>query len=320
MNARASWLAAPPPDAAIEIAPEAVSVATLATRGGEASVHAYASVALPAGAVVPSLATHNIVDPAAVAGALREACERAGIRPRRAALVVPDLSARVSIARFDQIPARHEDLDQLIRWQAKKSSPFPADEISLTYSAGARQGAGGEYIVAIARRQTIREFESVCDDAGIYAGLVDLSTLCVVNLFLSAGAAPAGDWLVVHMRPDYTSIAIMRGANMIFFRNRAEDEKDGLEDVVHQTTMYYQDRLEGRGFDRVLVGGAGRTGGAIELARRDLETHLSTVVEPIDITRLATLGGRIDPTPGALASLAPLVGMLLRTRREAMAV
>ena len=141
MSLLASWLASPPPDAAIEIAPEAVSVAVLSSRGAEASVQAYASAPLPSGAVAPSLLARNILDRAAVAGALRTACERAGVRPRRAALVIPDLAARVSLARFEQIPARHEDLDQLIRWQAKKSSPFPAEEVCLTYSPGARSGA-----------------------------------------------------------------------------------------------------------------------------------------------------------------------------------
>ncbi len=318
MSVLASWLASPPPDAAIEIAAEAVSVAALASRGSEPVVQAFASAALPPGAVVPSLGAPNIADRATVAAALRTACERAGIRPKRAALVIPDLAARVSLARFDQIPARPEDLDQLIRWQAKKSSPFPVEDACLTYSPGARSGTGGEYVVAVARRETIQEYERVCDDAGVYAGLVDLSTLCVVNLFLSAASAPAGDWLVVHMRTDYTSIAIMRGEHMIFFRNRVEGDEEALADVVHQTTMYYQDRLAGQGFQRVLVGGVGRIGDAVDLARRDLEARLNTAVEPIDATRLAALGDRIDATAGPLAALAPLAGMLLRTRREAV--
>jgi type IV pilus assembly protein PilM len=267
MSLFASWLASSPPDAAIEIAPEAVSIAVLGSRGSDPVVQAYAVAPLSPGAVVPSLASVNIVDRPAVVQALRAACERAGQRPRRAALIIPDSAARVSLIRFDQIPARREDLDQLIRWQLKKSSPFPVEEACLTHSAGARSGNGGEFVVVAARRETVREYESVCDEAGIYAGLVDLSTLSVVNLYL-AGGAPAGDWLVVHMRPDYTSIAILRGEDLIFFRNRVEGDQEPLADVVHQTTMYYQDRLEGRGFGRVLVGGSSRLAGGVEMARR----------------------------------------------------
>src|SRR5688572_24730494 len=137
MSLFASWLASSPPDAAIEIAPEAVSLAVLGSRGSEALVQAFAVAHLPPGAVVPSLSSVNIVDRAAVVQALRAACERAGQRPRRAALVIPDLAARVSLVRFDQIPARREDLEQLIRWQMKKSSPFPVDDACLTHSPGA---------------------------------------------------------------------------------------------------------------------------------------------------------------------------------------
>ena len=109
-----------------------------------------------------------------------------------------------------------------------------------------------------ARRDIIAEYEAVCDELRVYAGLVDLATLSVVNLFLGAADAPAGDWLVVHLRPDYTSIVIMRGGDVIFFRNRPEGDEASIADLVHQTAMYYQDRLSGQRFARVFLGGSGR--------------------------------------------------------------
>jgi type IV pilus assembly protein PilM len=319
MSLLARWLASPPPDAAIEIDSAGVSVGVLGSRGAEPVLQGFATAPLPAGAVTPSLIAHNVIDRAAVVSALKSACERVGHRPRRAALVIPDLAARVSLVHFDQVPPRRDDLDQLVRWQVKKSSPFPADDACVTYSAGRREGTGGEFVVVSARRETIREYESICDEAGIYAGLVDVSTLCVVNLYLAGGAAPAGDWMVVHIRPDYTSLAILRGREMIFFRNRAEGDAEGLADVVHQTAMYYQDRLQGQGFARVFAGGSGRTPGAIEVARRELESRIGAAVEVIDPTRLAAPTDRISVGPEPLAAMAPIVGMLMRTRQEAAA-
>ena len=61
--------------------------------------------------------------------------------------------------------------------------------------------------------------------------------------------------------------------------------------------MYYQDRLSGQGFSRVLVGGTGRTGTDVEVARRGLEERLGTPVEPIDPTRLALLPDRLNEAP-----------------------
>lgn len=320
MSLLSSWLASPPLDAAIEIAPEAVSIAILGGRGDNAIVQGYAVEPLPVGAVSPSLMAMNIPDRAAVVQALRAACDSVGVRPRRAALVIPDLAAKVSLLRFEKTPGRRDDLDQLIRWQMKKSTPFPVDDACVTFSPGARTVEGNEYLVVAARRDAIRDYEGVCEEAGIEAGLIDLSTLAVVNLFLASSTGPAGDWLVVHMRPEYTSIVILRREDVIFFRNRAEGDQDALQDVVHQTAMYYQDRLDGRGFARVLLGGIGRTPGAVDLARRNIEEHMSTVVESIDPTRAAQLTDRIHATPELMATLAPLIGMLLRSRKEAVAI
>ena len=313
-----SWLASAPPDAAIEIAPDAVSVAALGSRGLETVVQAYGSAELPPGAVTPALVGHNIVDRATVAQALRTACDRAGHRPGRAALIIPDVAARVALVRFDQIPPRRDDLDQLIKWQMKKSLPFSPDEASIAHSPGVRSGAGGEFVVVAARRDVVAEYEAVCDDIGVHAGLVDLATLSVVNLYLS-GSTPAGDWLIVHIRPEFTSIAIMRGTDLIFFRTRAEGDPEPLADVVHQTAMYYQDRLSGHGLSRVFAGGRSRGPGGVESACKEIEARLSTVVEPLDPTTVVPLVDRISVTTRQGAALAPLVGMLLRSRKEVAA-
>ncbi len=134
------------------------------------------------------------------------------------------------------------------------------------------------------------------------------------------GQLPAGDWMVVHVRPDYTSLAIMRRDNMIFFRNLSEGDAEALADVVHQTTMYYQDRLSGEGFARVLLGGVGRTTGALEVARRSLEERLAVAVQRIDPTQTAPLVDRISVTPDLMALLSPVIGTLLRMRVEAVGV
>jgi hypothetical protein len=268
---------------------------------------------------VPSLTGQNIIDKAAVVAAVRAALGKVG-RPARIALIIPDPVVKVSLIQFEQVPARRDDLEQLVRWQIRKSAPFPIDDACVTYTPGARTASGGaEFVVAVARREIIEEYEAVCAGAGTYAGLIDLATFSAINLFLASSSTTAGDWLLVHMRPEYTSIAIMRGDDMIFFRNKPEDDNESLADLVHQTTMYYQDRLSGQGFARVLLGGSGRVAGAVEMARRSLEERLGVAVEAIDPTRVAPLPDRIAVTPDLMDALAPLSGMLLRTRREGVA-
>jgi Tfp pilus assembly PilM family ATPase len=319
MSPLTSWLASPPPDAAVELSADRVSVATIGSRGRGFLVQTHASEALPAGALTPALTTANVVDATMVTGALRAVLDRAGIRPRRVALVIPDVAARVSLLRFDTVPARREDLDQLVRWQLRKAAPFPLEDACVTYSPGSRTTAGAEFVVAMAKRSVIEEYEAVCGAIGAQAGVVDLATLSVLNLFLGSSQVRQGDWLVVHMRPDYTSLAILRGEHVIFFRNRPEHDDESLSDLVHQTAMYYEDRLAGKGFARVLLGGSGRVVGAVDLARASFEERLGVQVEPIDVTQAAALTDRILTTPDLMDRLAPLVGMLVRTRQEALA-
>jgi type IV pilus assembly protein PilM len=319
MSLLASWLASPPPDAAIEIASERVSAAVVASRGGRLVVTGHASEPLAHGVVVPSLTTANVTDRTAVVDALRRVIERLGMRPRRVALVIPDTAVKVSLLRFERVPPRRDDLEQLVRWQVRKSAPFPVEEACVSYTAGAHGADGSrEFVVALAREDVIRDYEGVCESAGIYAGLVDAATLSLLNLFFAAAERPSGDWLLVHVRPEYTSIAIARDAELIFYRNRAEGDEATLPDLVHQTAMYYEDRLSGQGFARVLLAGSGGSAGAMEAARHSLQDRLGVGVEAVDPTRAAALTDRITASPELMDALGPLVGMALRTRREAV--
>ncbi len=110
---------------------------------------------------------------------------------------------------------------------------------------------------------------------------------------------------------------------MIFFRSRAADTDGTLADLVHQTTMYYEDRLKGGGFSRVIVAGAAAAGAGsdavIDELRRSLEARLTTPVETVDPRTAAALTDRISAAPALLDTLAPLVGLLLREHNEVSA-
>lgn len=306
------------PSVAVEIAAHRVSAAGIEWRGGQPVIAAHAIEPLPDGALVPSLTSHNAHDRAAVLGALDRVFERVG-RPRRVGLVVPDLVAKVSLVRFEQVPPRAQDLEQLVRWQVKKTAPFAIDDAQVSYVPGIRTADGQEFLVSLARRDVIEEYEGLCLEAGAHAGIVDLATFNVINAVLAGSMPPSADWLLVNVAADYASIALLRGPHVIFFRNRGAETDGSLEDLVHQTAMYYQDRLAGQRFSRVFLGGTGRALGAVDTARRNLEERLGAAsIESIDPTRAAALTDRILVTPDVMDVLGPLIGMALRTRKEAV--
>jgi Tfp pilus assembly PilM family ATPase len=316
MTSLTSLREASTPGVAVEIAAGRVSAASLEWRGGEPVVAAHTTEPLPDGALVPSLTAANAHDRLAVMGALTRVLERVG-RPRRIGLVVPDMVAKVSLVKFEKVPARAQDLDQLVRWQVRKTAPFPIEQAQISYQPGLHAADGQEFIVSLARRDVIEEYETLCAEAGAHAGLVDLSTFNVVNAILAGQAAPDADWLLVNVAADYASIAILRGPHLIVFRNRTADSEGTLADLVHQTAMYYEDRLKGAGFGRVILAGASagvHQAGDLDDVRRSLEERLATPVESVDPRTAAALTDRITAAPALLDTLAPLVGLLLRDR------
>jgi Tfp pilus assembly PilM family ATPase len=169
----------------------------------------------------------------------------------------------------------------------------------------------------------VAEYEQLCAAAGAHAGIVDISTFSVINAVMAGSDVASADWLLVNVASDYASIAILRGPHLMFFRSRGADSEGTLADLVHQTAMYYEDRLQGTGFSRVMLSGAStvsdRQTSDVEQIRRNLEERLATVVEAIDPRTAVGLTDRIAASPAFLDTIAPLVGLLLRNR-EVVAV
>jgi type IV pilus assembly protein PilM len=313
---RPAWLASPPPTTALEISSRRVAAVGITGQGSGLAVAGYGSADLPDGAVEPQLNGVNVHDPAALAAAIGTALGSISPRPKRVALVLPDTIAKVSLIRFEKAPERVQDLDQLIRWQVRKAAPFHLEDAQLAWIPGAAvDGAGREYIVTVARRDVVASYERACAAAGVYAGLVDLASFNLMNTVLATSPAAAGDWLLVHVGDDYATLAVVRGQDLVFFRNRSEGGVEELTDLVHQTAMYHEDRLGGGGFSRVVIAGAARRGAdEAELMRRRLEDRLQSKVEPIDFRTAVPIRDRIAASPDLLDSLAPGLGILLRER------
>ena len=143
------------------------------------------------------------------------------------------------------------------------------------------------------------------------------ASFSVVNAVLAGGGADEEDWLLVHVAHGYSTIAIVRRGRIILFRNRPAEGDDNLGDLVHQTKMYYEDRLEGGGFWRVFLAVSAANTAEEDAAtlRQSLALQLGSAVEAID---LGVSGAHVPGPGGALSDLmaAPL-GLLLRERLSA---
>jgi type IV pilus assembly protein PilM len=342
MSILPTFLSSPPPSVGLEIASDRVTAVALARKGSSHSLDAYAVEPVPAGAITPSLNATNVHDVALVEGIVRTTLEKLRARHRRVALVIPDTAAKVSLLRFEKVPG-HADLDQLIRWQVRKAAPFKPEEAQISWVPASPLADGGrEFLVTLARRDIVESYERLCAAAGAHAGIIDLASLNLINAVLASssntfsgshavglgsarpltspgrtdplqGGATSSDWLVVHVAPDYATLAIVRGADLIFFRTRQLDTYSDLADLVHQTAMYHEDRLSGGRFARVVMSGASARGeDAGDRVRKGLEDRLGVRVETLDFRTAAAIVDRIGASVALLDALAPAVGAVLR--------
>ncbi|MCX6552333.1 MAG: pilus assembly protein PilM [Acidobacteria bacterium] len=311
------FLRTPPPNVALEISPRRLVAVCLSGGGGaRPQVSGWAVEPLPEGAIVASLTAPNIARPADVARAIERVWERLDQRPRRIALVVPDSIAKVSFVKFQQVPARAADLDELVKFQIRKAAPFRVEESQIAFAAGASGSDGQEFVVVQARRDIVAEYEEVCVSAGAAPGVVELATIAVSECVRAMGPEPTGDWLLIHATADSAALAIFRGDDLVFFRHRGADGDAHLGELAHQTAMYYQDRLGGRGFSRVVVGGA--TPEALASATwRDIQARLGVTAEAIDPERGITVRARAPWSPDTMEAATPALGLALSLRSEA---
>lgn len=317
-SGRSSLFSAQPPSAAIEIAAGRVSIAEIGSGSAGFVVSAFASEPLAEGDVTPALTGPNVVNADQVTAALRRACERAGIRPpKRAALVIPDSAARVSLLTFEQLPQKASEVDQLVRWQIRKATPFPLDDAQVSHVITHQEPGATTVAAIVARRDVITQYEQAVLALGTHPGIVDLASMSVVNAVLAGGASPSGDWLLVNVAPESTVLAIVRMGQLMFYRHRHAIDEEPLGALVHQTAMYHEDRLGGQKFARVWLCGSSWADAGGAAIHKEISQRLGVQAEPVDVRVSATLQDRIGARPDVLDAMAAPLGVLLRERKVA---
>ena len=310
--------ATPAPQAAIEIAVDRVS-AVMLRRGPKPEVLGCESEVLPTGTVVAGASSRNIVGKQVVIDAIRAVLERLPRKVSKVGLIVPDRVARVSIIKFDQTPNNRSDLDKMIQWRISRSIPFTLANAQLSHTPGAAVSTNGrEFVAVVMRRDITEEYEGVCLASGVRPGIVDLASLNLINLLIvNRNVLKLEDWLVLHAAPGYNSIAIMRGEALLFFRTSGSARSGDVAELVHQTGMYYEDRLKGEGISKVILESSvdGDEGVTVEIARRCLTERFEV---PVLEVATSELGVRIPVELSSMRIFAAPVGLLIRERQSAI--
>ncbi|HET9315617.1 MAG TPA: hypothetical protein VFQ51_08505 [Vicinamibacteria bacterium] len=237
------------PPVAVEVRERSIGVVRVVRHRGDVSLGAAALVELPPGVVGLSMTEPNIKDAAAFTRTLQSALEKAGASGgQRVALVLPDPVARIALVPSAEVAAKKRaQVEELIRFKARKSVPFDIREARLAYLPGAAVGSDQTLVAAIAR-PVLEGYEAACRAVKLEPGLVELAGPAL--LAAAFEGLPAADRLLVNWDDGYFSLVLARGAWPLLVRTISGEPASSPAEVareVSNTVLYYRERLGGRG-------------------------------------------------------------------------
>lgn len=182
--------AMPPPPHAFALGPDRLTYAAFAP--GEAGPTLTQEVEVPAS---PSWFGDGVLggpltDESAFATALESLIGKLVEAPPEASLVLPGEWLRTTYVEVDHVPGKRAELDEVVRWKLRQMVPFRIDDVRLSYSPVASNGANGDgnrFLVGFAIDQFLEQLESAFAALDVRLGAIAPLSLTLLD------ALPAGD-------------------------------------------------------------------------------------------------------------------------------
>ena len=259
----------PPPEYVFEVGPYSVAMAR-AVGGTQAVVEG-----LEPSVISPSPVRDNILNEEAFSDAVKKLVATSGPsrRQRRAALILPDHSARVSVLDFDVFPAKPDDQLPLLQFRLKKSLPYDIDSAVISYFTQPMTKAGKHEVVAVATPlEVIARYEAPFRAANVHAGIVTISHLAMLDLVSATGViivAKLSGGILTVMAIDHGVLRLVRSLEL------TELTLDEIAADLYPTFAYSEDSFGSRPETLLLCG----FGDLANEATRRFEEELTAKVE-----------------------------------------
>lgn len=234
---------------------EITSGRIIAARASEksGSLEMFATRQLAQGAVVPSLNAANIQDAAALRNAISGAMTPVSGKSRDVVAVLPDAVVRVLLLEFEDLPAKTQEADAVIRFRLKKSLPFDVEQAAM--SCDIRRANGTiQVVAAVSPREIINEYETAFRDAGYSPGVVLPSSLATLGLV-------EGDRPALMLKVDPVSVTVAAAERGELRLMRTLDNPHGakvaaaeLAETVLPSIVFFEDTFGAR-IERIFVTG-----------------------------------------------------------------
>lgn len=200
---------------------------------------------LPPGVIKLSPLEANVIDRAAVQERLRALAGPArrmrwlgrtllsGL-PRAVTLVLPDLAVRSTVLQLEQVPARKQEQEALIRWRLGQEQRVPLTGATLRWQVfpprHAKNGAHMVLVIAV-QEGILAEYEAACEAVGLLPREVTVASFRLFDLWLkAAGGARClnRDLAWITMLDGGLTCLIIHDGRPVFFRTKLLMSDGGL--------------------------------------------------------------------------------------------
>lgn len=245
------FFGAPQPPVGLDIGTDFIRAAQVKSTSAGATLVNYGWVAMPFGAVVEG----EIVDPEAVAGALRELWRRYGFRVSDVAIGVS--SQKVVVRLIDLQFMERDELAKAIQYQAQDYIPYPVDQAILDFQIiGDYMTPADEHMMEVllvaAPREIVDSAVAAVHGAKLSLAQVDVTAFALVRALL--GTTPTwfddevGDAAeaigIVHVSSGLTNIAVVERGIPRFTRVSSLAGNQFTQAVANALNLTFDDAEE----------------------------------------------------------------------------
>ena len=254
----------------LEINPECISAVELGPPGREIILKRYGKIEPPPLLINPSLIDENIQDAENFKVGIRGLFKSAGINSRNISLALPDSSIKVSFLEFGDIPDDRGKIIELIKWNLKKTLPFPPDEASVDFQiidTPSKESRSYRLLVALTRKAVLAQYESLLNACNLYPDVIAPSSFAVYNLYHDCFSEDEVCALLMLSRNRLT-VMVARHGKLCFYRNKETgDEKDSLKEILASLNYYHDVYGDMPGAAYLITGGFESAGFMAEIER-----------------------------------------------------
>ncbi|MEQ1883523.1 MAG: hypothetical protein ABL967_00555 [Bryobacteraceae bacterium] len=233
----------PPPGYVFEFSEAGIAYAR-PSASGEREI---GFAALDPGTLVPSPVADNLLRTEAVSSTLaRIAPAVVATKRRRAAVILPDWAARVSVLDFDSFPSSPAEQISLIKFRLKKTLPFDVESAAVSYFvqpkpvAANTDGGKIDVVTVTVALEVLARYEALFRAQNFHAGDITTSGLASLELVRDTEAV-----IVAKLTGRALTVMVVAGGILKLYRCVELDEvnEEEILQVLRPTVAYVEDEL-----------------------------------------------------------------------------